>query len=60
MCEWQWKIFKEEKPIEILKTLGLIKYIYTYLKSMVEENISQEFRLKHIDGAKNRAKETDE
>ena len=22
------KIFKEEEPIEILKTLGLIKYIY--------------------------------
>ena len=27
---------------------------------MVEENISQEFRLKHIDEARNRAKEIDE
>ena len=26
------KIFKEEEPIEILKILGLIKYIYTYFK----------------------------
>ena len=26
------KIFKEEEPIEILKILGLIKYIYLLLK----------------------------
>ena len=29
-------------------------------KNMVEENISQKFRLKHIDKARNRAKEIDE
>ena len=27
--------------------------IYNYLKNMVEENISQEFRLKYIDQTKN-------
>ena len=34
-------------------------YILT-LKNIVEENISQEFRLNHIDEAWNRAKEIDE
>ena len=42
------KIFKEEESIEILKILGLIE-INNYLKNMVEENISREFRLKKID-----------
>ena len=38
------KIFKEEESLEILKTLGLFKN--TYVKNMIEENITQEFRLK--------------
>ena len=38
------KIFKEEESSEILKTLGLFKN--TYVKNMIEENITQEFRLK--------------
>ena len=38
-------MLKEEKSIEVLKILGLIQNIY-YFKNMVEENISQEFRLK--------------
>ena len=39
------KIFKEEHSIEILQILGLMK-IYNNFENMVEENISQEFRLK--------------
>ena len=46
------KIFKEEESIEILKILGLIE-INNYLKNMVEENISHEFRLKKIDKTRN-------
>ena len=42
------KIFKEEHSIEILQILGLMK-IYNNFENMVEENISQEFRLKNID-----------
>ena len=38
------KIFKEEESSEILKTLGLFKN--TYVKNMIEENITQEFILK--------------
>ena len=41
------KIFKEEESIEILKILDLFKNIL--YKKMVEENISQEFKLKNID-----------
>ena len=40
------KISKEEESIEILKILGLFK-------NMVEENISQEFRLKNVDETRN-------
>ena len=42
------KLFKEGGSIEMLKTLGLIGNIYTYYQNIVEENISQEFRLKNI------------
>ena len=38
---------KEEESIEILKILDLI---YNYFKNIAEENISQEFRLKNING----------
>ena len=34
-------------------------YVLT-LKNIVEENISQDFRLKHIDEARNRIKKIDE
>ena len=40
------KISKEEESIEILKILGLFK-------NMVEENISQGFRLKNVDETRN-------
>ena len=40
------KISKEEESIEILKILGLFK-------NMVEENISQEFRLKNVNETRN-------
>ena len=40
-------LFTEEESFEILKILGLIEN--NYFKNMVEENISQEFRLKNID-----------
>ena len=46
------KVFKEQKSIEILKILNLIK-IYNYCKSMFEESISQEFILKNIEETKN-------
>ena len=46
------KLFKEEESMEILKFLVQLK-IYDYCKNMVEENISQDFRLKNIDEAKN-------
>ena len=46
------KIFKEEESIEILKILHSTK-IYNYFKNKVEENISQEFRLKNIDETRN-------
>ena len=45
------KLFKEEESMEILKFLVQLK-IYDYCKNMVEENISQDFRLKNIDEAK--------
>ena len=38
--------FEKEESIEILK-------IHNYFKSMVEENISQEYRLKNVDETKN-------
>ena len=50
-------LFKEEDSIEILKVLGLITNVEEYQKIeksiskyiiMLEENISQEFRLKNI------------
>ena len=44
------KIFKEEESIEILKILGL--KIKNNFKNMIEENISQEFRLKNVDEAR--------
>ena len=40
------KIFKDKESIKILK-------IYNYFKKTVEENISQEFRLRNIDEARN-------
>ena len=40
------KIFKKEETTEMLKILGLIE-------NMVEENISQEFRLQSIDRIRN-------
>ena len=46
------KIFKEEESIEIWKILGQLR-IYNCLKNIVEENISQEFRLENIDETKN-------
>ena len=46
------KIFKEGESIEILKIYGLFK-IYNCFKTMVEESISQEFRLKNIDETRN-------
>ena len=46
------KIFKEGESIEILKIYGLFK-IYNCFKTMVEESISQEFRLKNIDKTRN-------
>ena len=42
------KLFKGEESIDILWILGLFKNIYSYFKNMVEENISQGFRLKNI------------
>ena len=45
------KLFKEEESIEILKILGLIENIY--FKNMVEENISQEYRLKNLNEIRN-------
>ena len=49
------KIFKEEESIEGLRILGLINNIEEYQKYIIrsEENISQEFRLKNIDEARN-------
>ena len=44
-------LFTEEESFEILKILGLIEN--NYFKNMVEENISQEFRLKNIDETRN-------
>ena len=41
------KIFKGEESIDILWILGLFKNIHSYFKNMVEENISQGFRLKN-------------
>ena len=46
------KLFKEEESIEILKILGLIE-ICNYFKNVVEEDISQKFRLKNIDETRN-------
>ena len=46
------KLFKEEESMEILTFVVQLK-IYDYCKNMVEENISQNFRLKNIDEAKN-------
>ena len=46
------KLFKEEESMEILTFVVQLK-IYDYCKNMVEENISQDFRLKNIDEAKN-------
>ena len=46
------KIFKEGESIGILKIYGLFK-IYNCFKTMVEESISQEFRLKNIDETRN-------
>ena len=45
------KLFKEEESMEILTFVVQLK-IYDYCKNMVEENISQDFRLKNIDEAK--------
>ena len=42
------KLFKGEESIDILWILGLFKNIYSYFKNMVEENISQGFRLENI------------
>ena len=46
------KIFKEES-IEVFKILDLINNIEKYQKSMVKENIRQEFRLKEIEKTRN-------
>ena len=46
------KIFKEEESVETLKTPGLIKNIQLLLK-LAEEKISQEFRLKNVEEARN-------
>ena len=46
------KKFKEE-PIQVLKVLDLINNIEKYQKSMVKENIRQEFRLKEIEKTRN-------
>ena len=43
---------KKNTQLRYSKFLGQLK-IYNYLKNMVEENISQEFRLKNNDEAKN-------
>ena len=43
---------KKNTQLRYSKFLGHLK-IYNYLKNMVEENISQEFRLKNNDEAKN-------
>ena len=45
------KIFKEEESSEILKILGL--KICNCFKNIVEESISQEFRLENIDETRN-------
>ena len=45
-------VFKEEESIEILKILGLIETC-NYFENMVEEDISQEVRLKKIDETRN-------
>ena len=42
------KTFKEKESVEIFQLK-----IFNYLKNMVEENISQEFRLKNIDETRN-------
>ena len=42
------QIFKEEEPIQMLKILGIKKYII-----MTEENTSQGCRLKNTDGTSN-------
>ena len=42
------KLFKEKQSFKILKIIGLIE-IFNYFKNMVEENISQKFRLKKLD-----------
>ena len=56
ICSKCWnddeKIFKEDKSIEILIIIGLSK-IYNYFKSMAEDIIGQEFRLKNIDKRRN-------
>ena len=44
--QWRWKIFKEEKSIEILK-------IYNHFQNIAKEKITHEFRLKEIDETKN-------
>ena len=46
------KISKEES-IEVFKILDLINNIEKYQKSMVKENIRQEFRLKEIEKTRN-------
>ena len=43
---------KKNTQLRYSKFLGHLK-IYNYLKNMVEENISQEFKLKNNDEAKN-------
>ena len=59
MQKWRWKTLKKNQ-LRYKKFLVYLK-IYNYFKNVVEENISQEFRLKNIDETRNYfLKETDQ